>query len=70
MLRELSLSGALFPAALVYFLLTIPAFAAADRLIARIGVYEMLWNPPLIRVALFLCMFWASSLIPFVDANQ
>lgn len=70
MFREVSLSSALFPSALIYFLLTIPVFAVVDQLMAKLGVYGMLWNPPLIRVCLFICVFWASSLVPFVEASR
>ena len=70
MLREISLLGALAPSALIYFLLTVPVFLAVDRLIARLGVYGLLWNPPLVRVGLFICMFWASSLVPFPDISR
>ena len=70
MLREISLLGALIPSALIYFLLTIPVFVAVDRLMARLGVYGFLWNPPLVRVGLFICMFWASSLVPFSEINR
>ncbi|HEX9589088.1 MAG TPA: DUF1656 domain-containing protein [Bradyrhizobium sp.] len=57
MLRELALFGALAPSLLLYFFAAILLFVVADRLIARLGVYRLLWHPPLARFGLFLCVF-------------
>ena len=57
MLRELSLFGALAPSLLLYFLAAIPLFVIVDRLIARLGVYRLVWHPPLVQFGLFLCIF-------------
>jgi len=57
MLRERALFGALAPSLLLYFFAAILLFVVADRLIARLGVYRLLWHPPLARFGLFLCVF-------------
>ena len=63
MLREVSLFGALVPALLLYFLASIPAFLAVDWLASRLGAYRLLWDPPLARFGLFVCLFCALSLL-------
>lgn len=63
MLREISLFGALAPAPLIYFLVSIPVFLALDRLISRLGTYRLLWHPPLARLALFVCLFCGMILL-------
>jgi len=57
MLREIVLFGALAPSLLLYFLGAIPLFVLADRLVTRLGVYRLVWHPPLARFGLFLCIF-------------
>lgn len=57
MLREISLFGALVPSLLLYFLTAIPLFLAIDRLASPLGIYRLVWHPPLARVALFVCVF-------------
>ena len=63
MLREISLFGALAPSLLLYFLVSIPVFVALDRLISRLGASRLVWNPPLARFGLFVCLFCALSLL-------
>ena len=57
MLREIALFGALAPSLLLYFLASILLFVIADRLITRAGAYRLVWHPPLVWLALFLCVF-------------
>jgi hypothetical protein len=57
MLRELGLFGALAPSLLLYFLAALALFVLVDRLVTRLGVYRLLWHPPLARFGLFLCLF-------------
>jgi len=58
MLIEIPLFGALAPSFLLYFLSSIILFVIADRLvITPLGVYRLVWHPPLVRLALFLCVF-------------
>ena len=56
MLREVAVFGALAPSLLLYFFAAIVLFVVGDPLIARLGVYRLLWHPPLARFALFLCI--------------
>jgi hypothetical protein len=57
MLREISLFGALVPSLLLYFLAAIPLFLVLDRLASPLGFYRLVWHPPLVRLALFVCLF-------------
>ena len=57
MLREVELSGGLVPSLLLYFLAAIPLFLAIDRLVSSLGLYRLVWHPPLVRLALFVCLF-------------
>jgi hypothetical protein len=64
MLREISLFGALVPSLLLYFLTAIPLFLLVDRLASPLGLYRLVWHPPLVRLALFVCVFSALVLSP------
>jgi hypothetical protein len=57
MLREISLFGAGVPSLLLYFLATIPLFLVIDELASPLGLYRVVWHPPLVRLALFVCLF-------------
>ncbi|MBV8936513.1 MAG: DUF1656 domain-containing protein [Alphaproteobacteria bacterium] len=57
MLREIGLFGGLVPSLLLYFLTAIPLFLALDRLASPLGLYRIVWHPPLVRLALFVCVF-------------
>jgi hypothetical protein len=57
MLREVGLFGALMPSLLLYFVASIPLFLAIDRLASPLGFYRLVWHPPLVRLALFVCLF-------------
>lgn len=57
MLREVGLFGALAPSLLLYFLAAIPLFLVIDRLAWPLGFYRLVWHPPLVRLALFACVF-------------
>jgi protein AaeX len=57
MLREVPLFGALAPSLLLYFLGAIALFLLADKLASKIGLYRLVWHPPLVRLALFACLF-------------
>ena len=63
MLREISLFGALVPSLLIYFLTSIALFLVIDRLASPLGFYRLVWHPPLVRLALFVCLF--SGLVLF-----
>ena len=57
MLREVSLFGALAPSLLLYFLASIVLFLVIDRVASPLGFYRHVWHPPLVRLALFACVF-------------
>lgn len=61
--REIALFGALAPMLLLYFLAAIPLFLMIDRLASPLGFYRLVWHPPLVRLALFACVF--SGLVLF-----
>ena len=63
MLRGIALFGALAPTLLLYFLAAIPLFLMIDRLASPLGFYRLVWHPPLVRLALFACVF--SGLVLF-----
>lgn len=57
MLREVPLFGALAPSLLLYLIVAILVFVPADKLVGRLGVYRLVWQSPLVRFGLFLCVF-------------
>ena len=61
MLREIGLFGAGVPSLLLYFLAAVLLFLAVDQLARPLGLYRLVWHPPLVRLALFVCLF--SSLV-------
>jgi hypothetical protein len=61
MLCEVGLFGALVASLLLYFLAAFPLLLVIDRLVSPLGFYRLVWHPPLVRLALFVCCFPASS---------
>jgi hypothetical protein len=57
MLREIGLFGAGVPSPLLYFLAAVPLFLVVDQLAKPLGLYRLFWHPPLVRLALFVCLF-------------
>ena len=57
MLREIALFGAGVPSLLLYFLAAVLLFLVLDRLAKPLGLYRVVWHPPLVRLALFVCLF-------------
>ena len=57
MLREINLFGALMPSIVAYFIAAVPLFLLVDRLVSLLGLYRVVWHPPLVRLALFACLF-------------
>ena len=53
MLREIPVFGALMPSLVVYFIAAVPLFLLVDRLASPLGLYRLVWHPPLVRLALF-----------------
>jgi hypothetical protein len=57
MLRELGIFGAGVPSLLLYFLAAVALFLVIGRLLSPLGLYRLVWYPPLVRLALFVCLF-------------
>jgi hypothetical protein len=57
MLREIGVFGAGVPSLLFYFLAAIPLFLVIDWVASPLGLYRLVWHPPLVRLALFVCLF-------------
>jgi len=57
MLRELGVFGAGVPSLLLYFLAAIVLFLVIDRLASPLGLYRLVRHPPLVPLALFVCLF-------------
>jgi hypothetical protein len=57
MLREIGFFGAGVPSLLFYFLAAIPLFLVIDWVASPLGLYRLVWHPPLVRLALFVCLF-------------
>jgi protein AaeX len=62
MQAELDLLGALVPAIAVWFVISVVMFVPIDAVLTRCGAYRLFWHPPLVRFALFVCLFCAGEL--------
>lgn len=60
--REIALSDALVPGLLVIFVLALLALWLLDWVAGRVGLYRLVWHPPLFRLAVFVCVFGAFAL--------
>lgn len=58
---ELSIDGIFVPGFLPLFLLAAIVIWAIDWIAGRLGAYRLVWNPPLFRLALLLCLFGAAG---------
>ncbi|MFT4046041.1 MAG: DUF1656 domain-containing protein [Solimonas sp.] len=61
--REFVLSGILFPTLLVVFAAAAALTWVLDTLAARLDLHRFLWHPPLVRLALFVCLFGGGGLL-------
>ena len=57
MLREINLFGGLAPSLLLYFLAAVVLFLVIDQILSPVGFYRLVWHPPLVRLAFFVCLF-------------
>jgi hypothetical protein len=55
--RELAFLDALVPGLLLVFLASLLLQWGLDWLVGRYGFYRHVWHPPLVRLALFVCLF-------------
>lgn len=61
--RELVLAGILFPTLLLVFVAAAALTWLLDTLSARLGLQRFVWHPPLLRLALFVCLFGVGGLL-------
>jgi hypothetical protein len=54
--REISFFDAYIPTLLLLAVAAAALTLAADRLLVRIGAYDLVWHPALVRVSLFVCL--------------
>jgi hypothetical protein len=55
--RQASIAGAYVPTLMIVFCLCAALTWLIDLAVARIGIYQFIWHPPLFRVSLFVCLF-------------
>ena len=63
--RELALGDAFVPGLMVLFVLSLGLLWLLDWLAGRYGIYRLVWQPPLFRLALFVCVFGSIALLLF-----
>jgi len=54
--REISFFDAYIPTLLLLVIIAGALSFLADRVLARIGLYDLVWHPALLRVSLFVCL--------------
>ena len=60
---EVSIAGTLVPGLLLTFLGCLLLMWLIDTVIGRLGLYRYVIHPPLVRLALFVCLFGAAGLL-------
>lgn len=63
--REIALGDAFVPGLIVLFVLSLGLLWLLDWLAGRYGIYRHVWQPPLFRLALFVCVFGSIALLLF-----
>lgn len=63
--REIAVGDAFIPGLLLLFLLSLGLLWLLDWLAGRYGIYRLVWQPPLFRLALFVCVFGGIALLLF-----
>jgi hypothetical protein len=61
--RELAFGDALVPGLLVLFVISLALLWLIDWLAGRFGLYRLVWHPPIVRLALFVCVFGGLALL-------
>lgn len=59
--REIAVYGVLMPALLPILIGVAALYWMLDTTLARFGVYQQVWHPPLFRLSLFVCLFVAAA---------
>jgi hypothetical protein len=63
MFGEIDVLGAFMPRAMTWFVVALLIFAATDWYLTKTPFYKYFWHPPLVRFALFICLFCAGGLL-------
>jgi hypothetical protein len=51
------------PTIAAWFVLSLAMFVAVDALLTWCGFYRLFWHAPLVRFALFVCLFCGGGLV-------
>jgi len=62
MQSQFDLLGAFAPTIAAWFVLSLAVFVPLDALLTRSGFYRLFWHAPLVRFALFVCLFCGGAL--------
>jgi hypothetical protein len=62
MQSQFDLLGAFVPMIAAWFVLSLAVFIPVDALLTRRGFYRLFWHAPLVRFALFVCLFCGGAL--------
>ncbi|WDZ98082.1 DUF1656 domain-containing protein [Herbaspirillum sp. WKF16] len=54
--REISFFDAYIPTVLLLVVLAAALAVIADRILVRLGFYDLTWHPALFRVSMFVCL--------------
>jgi hypothetical protein len=63
MLGEIDFLGAFVPSIAAWLVIALIIFVIADSLLTKAGIYKLFWHAPLVRFALFICLFCAGGLL-------
>ena len=63
--REIELFGLYAPTLLVLFIGVVGLQWMIDGLLGRLGLFSLLWHPPLFRISLFVCLFGGAALMVY-----
>jgi hypothetical protein len=63
MQSEFDLLGAFVPTIAAWLVLALAIFVPVDALLTRRGFYRLFWHAPLVRFALFVCLFCSGGLV-------
>jgi protein AaeX len=61
MLGEIDVLGAFMPRAVTLFVVALLIFAAVDWRLTKTSFYKHFWHPPIVRFALFVCLYCAGA---------
>jgi len=61
MFGEIDLLGVFVPRTVTWLVTALLIFATADWFLSKTRFYQYFWHPPLVRLALFVCLFCAGG---------